>query len=149
MWQSADRRCRRQAALRLCGCVGAAAADASCRCMPTSPSQADLWSIGTILYELLVGRPPFSGANHMQLLRNIERGEACLPGPLAARLSPSCQSLLRRLLQRNPVERLSFDEFFAHPFLTGAPGALAGGLRGPGCGTQHAAPSWVRQQWRC
>lgn len=36
-------------------------------------AKADLWSVGTILYELLVGRPPFNGANHIELLRNIER----------------------------------------------------------------------------
>lgn len=85
--------------------------------------QADLWSIGTILYELLVGKPPFTGANHMQLLRNIERGEARLPEAVGARLSPACRGLLGRLLQRNPVERLSFEEFFTHPFLSGSTGA--------------------------
>lgn len=81
--------------------------------------QADLWSIGTILYELLVGKPPYNGANHIQLLRNIEKAEARLPDHIAARLSPSCKSLLGRLLQRNPVERMTFEEFFTHPFLAG------------------------------
>jgi hypothetical protein len=32
--------------------------------------------------------------------------------------------LLGRLLQRNPVERLTFEEFFQHPFLSGATGAV-------------------------
>lgn len=88
-------------------------------------AQADLWSIGTILFELLVGKPPYNGANHIQLLRNIEAAEARLPDHVAARLSPACKGLLGRLLQRNPVERITFEEFFTHPFLTGegqAPG---------------------------
>ncbi|WIA08763.1 hypothetical protein OEZ85_008186 [Tetradesmus obliquus] len=89
-------------------------------------AKADLWSIGTILYELLVGKPPFTGANHMQLLRNIERGEARLPEAVGARLSPACRGLLGRLLQRNPVERLSFEEFFTHPFLSGSTAPSAG-----------------------
>lgn len=88
-------------------------------CLPPVSAQADLWSIGTILFELLVGKPPYNGANHIQLLRNIEAAEARLPDHVAARLSPACKGLLGRLLQRNPVERITFEEFFTHPFLTG------------------------------
>ncbi|PRW60240.1 Serine threonine- kinase ATG1 [Chlorella sorokiniana] len=80
-------------------------------------AKADLWSIGAILYELVVGRPPFTGANQFQLLRNIERSEARLPEALAAQLSPHCRHLIHCLLRRNPVERLSFEEFFRHPFV--------------------------------
>lgn len=86
--------------------------------------QADLWSIGTILFELLAGKPPFNGANHVQLLRNIERNDAKLPDQVAARLSAPCISLLGRLLRRNPVERISFEELFSHPFLTGDAGMM-------------------------
>jgi serine/threonine-protein kinase ULK/ATG1 len=81
--------------------------------------QADLWSIGTILFELLVGKPPYNGSNHIQLLRNIEASEARLPEHIAGRLSPACKALLGRLLQRNPVGRITFEEFFTHPFLSG------------------------------
>lgn len=80
-------------------------------------SKADLWSVGTILYELLVGRPPYNGANHVHLLRNIERSEARLPDNVAAQLSPECRSLIMSLLRRNPAERIGFKEFFDHPFL--------------------------------
>jgi hypothetical protein len=60
----------------------------------------------------------------MQLLRNIERGEARLPEAVAGRLSAACKGLLGRLLQRNPVERITFEEFFQHPFLSGSTGAV-------------------------
>jgi serine/threonine-protein kinase ULK/ATG1 len=92
--------------------------------LASAANQADLWSIGTILYELLVGKPPFNGANHMQLLRNIERGEARLPEAVAGRLSAACKGLLGLLLQRNPVERITFEEFFQHPFLSGSTGTV-------------------------
>lgn len=53
-------------------------------------SKADLWSVGSILYELLVGRPPFTGANHVQLLRAIERSDARIPPALDATLTRTC-----------------------------------------------------------
>ncbi|KAK9818339.1 hypothetical protein WJX72_010890 [[Myrmecia] bisecta] len=66
-------------------------------------AKADLWSVGTILYELVTGRPPFNGANHMQLLRNIERCEARIPDQIAAQLSDPCKHLIHNLLKRNPA----------------------------------------------
>ena len=63
------------------------------------------------------GKPPFNGANHVALLRAIERQEAQVPEPIRRALSAACISLLHGLLRRNPVERLTFEEFFSHPFL--------------------------------
>ncbi|XP_024515761.1 serine/threonine-protein kinase ATG1c [Selaginella moellendorffii] len=78
-------------------------------------AKADLWSVGAILYQLVLGRPPFSGNNHVQLLQNITKNEVQFPH--AAQLHPDCIDMCRKLLRRNPVERLSFEEFFNHPFM--------------------------------
>ena len=40
-----------------------------------------------------------------------------MPEPIRRALSSACTSLLHGLLRRNPVERLTFEEFFSHPFL--------------------------------
>lgn len=32
-------------------------------------------------------------------------------------LSETCKDLLKRLLQRNPEDRISFTQFFSHPFV--------------------------------
>ncbi|OWZ11702.1 ULK/ULK protein kinase [Phytophthora megakarya] len=78
-------------------------------------AKADLWSVGTILFEMLAGRPPYGGANHVQLLANIERQPLRFPPTL--QLSRACRHLLVALLQRKPALRLGFAEFFADPFV--------------------------------
>jgi serine/threonine-protein kinase ULK/ATG1 len=75
-------------------------------------AQADLWSVGTVLYEMVVGRPPFRATNHVELLRKIEKGEDRIRFPDGNPASDDIKRLIRGLLKRNPVERLSFPEFF-------------------------------------
>lgn len=80
-------------------------------------AKADLWSVGAIVYQLVTGKTPFNGSNQMQLLQNIIKAtELCFP-PDMKDLSSEFIDLCQKLLRRNPVERLTFDEFFNHPFL--------------------------------
>lgn len=73
-------------------------------------AKADLWSVGTVLFEMIAGRPPFNGENHIDLLRNIQRKAVRLPHDV--RVSKECVNLLRLLLNRNPLSRAGFKEFF-------------------------------------
>ncbi|KAI3782675.1 hypothetical protein L2E82_12728 [Cichorium intybus] len=81
-------------------------------------AKADLWSVGAILFQLVTGRTPFTGNNQIQLLQNIMKStELQFPADVKD-LSPECVDLCRKLLRQNPVERLTFEEFFTHPFFT-------------------------------
>ncbi|KAK0748853.1 Serine/threonine-protein kinase atg1 [Apiosordaria backusii] len=82
-------------------------------------AKADLWSVGTVLYEMATGRPPFRAGNHVELLRKIEAAEDQVRFPRESVVSPELKGLIRALLKRNPVERISFADFFNHPVITG------------------------------
>lgn len=82
-------------------------------------AKADLWSVGTVLYEMASGRPPFRARNHVELLRKIEAAEDVIKFPKEVGISSDLKALIRSLLKRSPVERLSFENFFSHHVVTG------------------------------
>lgn len=77
-------------------------------------AKADLWSVGTVAYEMISGKPPFRASNHVELLRKIESSDAQIKFSRECQVTPEIKALIRALLKRNPVERLSFENFFNH-----------------------------------
>ncbi|KAK6464503.1 Serine/threonine-protein kinase ATG1 [Scheffersomyces coipomensis] len=80
-------------------------------------AKADLWSVGAVLYEMTVGKPPFKAGNHIELLRNIEKAQDRIKFPSGNQISEELKSLIRSLLKYNPTERISFNEFFHDPLI--------------------------------
>ncbi|KAM9361094.1 serine/threonine-protein kinase ULK1a isoform 1-T1 [Symphorus nematophorus] len=79
-------------------------------------AKADLWSIGTILYQCLTGKAPFHASTPQELRLFYESNRTLLPS-IPKETSSNLRHLLMGLLQRNHKERITFDEFFHHPFL--------------------------------
>ncbi|XP_006636051.3 tribbles homolog 1 [Lepisosteus oculatus] len=77
-----------------------------------SGKQADVWSLGVMLYTLLVGRYPFHDADPSALFSKIRRGQYCIPESV----SPKAKCLIRSLLRREPGERLTAAEILIHPW---------------------------------
>lgn len=77
---------------------------------------ADLWSIGVILYECIFGRAPYSSKSIDELLNKIKAKQKIIIASTAA-ISMDCRDIMTRLLVHKPEQRMTFDEFFDHPFL--------------------------------
>jgi serine/threonine-protein kinase ULK/ATG1 len=75
-------------------------------------AKADLWSVGTVLHEMMVGKPPFRASNHVELLRKIEKNDDRIKFPEGLAISDGMKRLIRSLLKRNPTERVSYEVFF-------------------------------------
>ncbi|XP_058547516.1 serine/threonine-protein kinase ULK1 isoform X2 [Neofelis nebulosa] len=78
--------------------------------------KADLWSIGTIVYQCLTGKAPFQASSPQDLRLFYERSKTLVP-TIPRETSAPLRQLLLALLQRNHKDRMDFDEFFHHPFL--------------------------------
>ncbi|KAF1836747.1 kinase-like protein [Decorospora gaudefroyi] len=76
-------------------------------------AKADLWSVGTVLFEMVCARPPFRASNHVELLRKIEERKDQVRFPEGLVCSRAMKNLIRALLRRKPTERMSYDHFFA------------------------------------
>lgn len=83
-------------------------------------AKADLWSIGTILFQCLTGKAPFQASTPPQLKQYYEKNRELRPN-IPECCSNDLRDLLLRLLKRNARDRISFEDFFAHPFLHNPP----------------------------
>jgi serine/threonine protein kinase len=77
----------------------------------------DWWSLGCVIYEMLVGVSPFYNSNLKRMYRAILNDEVRFP----ASMSPNAKDLITRLLSKDPAKRLGAGpddgkEIQSHPF---------------------------------
>lgn len=85
---------------------------------------SDLWALGCVLFELATGRPPFVSNSFQQLVQSIMHETPKLPASFGAAdgdpaRTQAFRDLLDGLLQKNPRNRMSWDELLRHPFWKG------------------------------
>ncbi|XP_077191779.1 aurora kinase A [Paroedura picta] len=76
--------------------------------------KVDLWSLGVLCYEFLVGKPPFESSTYQETYRAISKVEYRFP-PF---VTEGARDLIFKLLKHNPYHRLSLEEVLKHPWVT-------------------------------
>jgi len=75
--------------------------------------KADIWSLGTICYEMLIGKCTFDANSMKELIGKVEKGNYLLP----TSLSKESASFLNGMLQYDPKKRLNAEQLANHKFL--------------------------------
>ncbi|XP_042332328.1 aurora kinase C-like isoform X2 [Sceloporus undulatus] len=73
----------------------------------------DLWCIGILCYELMVGHPPFESASHTETYRRIVSVDLKFP-PF---VPEGARDLISKLLRHDPAERLPLKAVMEHPWV--------------------------------
>ena len=76
-------------------------------------SKCDLWSLGIIIYYLFFSNYPYHGITPIALLNKIKNDRQ---KTLQSTKNHDLDDLIRKLLIINPDERISWDDYFNHPF---------------------------------
>ncbi|XP_068142050.1 serine/threonine-protein kinase unc-51 [Drosophila tropicalis] len=87
-------------------------------------AKADLWSLGTIVYQCLTGKAPFYAQTPNELKFYYEQNANLAP-KIPHGVSPDLRDLLLCLLRRNAKDRISYESFFVHRFLQGKKAAVS------------------------
>ncbi|KAK7804010.1 hypothetical protein U0070_008191 [Myodes glareolus] len=76
----------------------------------TYDEKVDLWCIGVLCYELLVGNPPFESSTHNETYKRILKVDLRFPQSVPV----GAQDLISKLLRYHPSERLNLDQILKH-----------------------------------
>ena len=74
-------------------------------------NKSDLWSIGIMIYQLHFKELPYKGFNEQEILKQIKFNNL-----IQHPEDPQLRDLLNKLLVMDPKKRMSWDEYFNHPF---------------------------------
>ncbi|CAO2821096.1 unnamed protein product [Amaranthus hypochondriacus] len=78
---------------------------------------ADVWSAGVILYILLSAIPPFWGKTKSKIFDSVRAADLRFPSEPWDRISESAKELIKKMLCKNPLKRLTAEQVLAHSWM--------------------------------
>ncbi|RCV17139.1 hypothetical protein SETIT_3G195400v2 [Setaria italica] len=79
--------------------------------------EADIWSVGVIVYILLCGVPPFWAESEHGIFNAILRGQVDFTSDPWPRISQGAKDLVRKMLNPDPKQRISAHDVLNHPWI--------------------------------
>ena len=76
--------------------------------------EVDVWSLGVIMYAMIIGRPPFETSDIKMTYKRIKAIQFSFPDGVP--ISESAMDLIRRILVLDPTNRPSLEEILDHEF---------------------------------
>ncbi|KAL0208058.1 hypothetical protein P9112_010645 [Eukaryota sp. TZLM1-RC] len=73
----------------------------------------DVWAVGVLLYEFLVGHPPWVRGTKEETFRSISKLDIDFP----RNFPPDCRNLILSILKANPKDRPSLEDILQSPFI--------------------------------
>jgi len=73
----------------------------------------DLWSLGILAYEFIVGSPPFEAQGHTETYKRISKAQVQFPDFV----SPEARDLISKLLVKKSSDRMALSEVPKHPWI--------------------------------
>lgn len=76
--------------------------------------EVDVWSLGVVLYALIVGKPPFETPEVKATYEKIRKGSYKFPETV--KLSEKVKNLIKKIFQLDPSKRPTLDQIMEDPF---------------------------------
>jgi len=103
----------------------------------TIDARSDIYSLGAVTYEMLVGDPPFTGSTVQAIVAKVLTERPTAPTALRDTIPPSVERAVLRALSKLPADRFATAEKFSEA-LAVTDAALASAATGPRTGAASA-----------
>ncbi|EAY12243.1 CAMK family protein kinase [Trichomonas vaginalis G3] len=95
---------------------------------PYNAAQADIWSLGVMLYMAATGKLPWRTTNLVQIMKQITSGNFSIP----CNVSNNVRNIIMMCMNQNPSQRPTADELLTYPIVP------LNGVQRPQHGTSHS-----------